>query len=90
MREIGLQGDSVTLLVAGGIGIVQFLAVFPTIIYIDRLGMSQYIIDTAHVLISLPARSSTITPLGKRSDVHVSLNNRDTGMSPHHHAYDSS
>ncbi|TCD66752.1 hypothetical protein EIP91_000993 [Steccherinum ochraceum] len=38
MKEIGMQGDNVTLLVSGGIGIVQFIAVFPTIIYIDRLG----------------------------------------------------
>jgi hypothetical protein len=38
MREIGLRGDSVTLLVAGGIGIVQFIAVLPAIVYIDLLG----------------------------------------------------
>lgn len=38
MHEIGMRGDSVTLLVAGGIGIVQFVAVFPAIVYIDRWG----------------------------------------------------
>ena len=38
VHEIGLQGDTVTLVVAGGIGIVQFLAVLPAILYIDRLG----------------------------------------------------
>lgn len=38
MRELGLQGDTVTLMVAGGIGIVQFFAVFPVILYIDRFG----------------------------------------------------
>ena len=38
MHDIGLRGEIVTLLVAGGIGIVQFIAVFPAIVYIDRLG----------------------------------------------------
>ena len=38
MHSLGLQGDAVTLMSAGGIGIVQFLAVFPAIIFIDRLG----------------------------------------------------
>lgn len=38
MRELGLQGESVTLTVSGGIGIVQFLAVLPAIVFIDRLG----------------------------------------------------
>ncbi|PCH36570.1 general substrate transporter [Wolfiporia cocos MD-104 SS10] len=35
---LGLQGDGVNLLVSGGIGIVQFLAVLPAIVFIDRLG----------------------------------------------------
>ena len=38
MGELGLQGDSVTLMVSGGIGVVQFVAVLPVIIFIDRLG----------------------------------------------------
>ncbi|EMD32938.1 hypothetical protein CERSUDRAFT_118367 [Gelatoporia subvermispora B] len=38
MHSIGLQGDAVTLMVSGGIGIVQFLAVLPAIVYIDRVG----------------------------------------------------
>ena len=38
MRSLGLQGDSVTLMSAGGVGIVQFLAVLPAIAFIDRLG----------------------------------------------------
>ncbi|KAF5355074.1 hypothetical protein D9756_005752 [Leucocoprinus leucothites] len=38
VRSIGLSGDTVSLLVSGGIGIVQFLAVFPAILYIDRVG----------------------------------------------------
>ncbi|KAG6842121.1 hypothetical protein H0H93_004119, partial [Arthromyces matolae] len=36
--SIGLRGDTVTLVVSGGIGIVQFLAVIPAILFIDRLG----------------------------------------------------
>lgn len=38
VTSIGLRGDLVTLLVSGGIGIVQFLAVIPAILYLDRLG----------------------------------------------------
>ena len=38
VRALGLQGDEVTLVVSGGIGIVQFLAVLPAIVFIDRLG----------------------------------------------------
>ncbi|KAF6761513.1 monosaccharide transporter [Ephemerocybe angulata] len=38
VQSIGLKGDTVSLLVSGGIGIVQFLAVLPAIVYIDRLG----------------------------------------------------
>lgn len=38
MRELGLQGENVTLMVSGGVGIVQFLAVLPAIVFIDRLG----------------------------------------------------
>ncbi|KAJ7612035.1 general substrate transporter [Mycena polygramma] len=38
VRSIGLQGETVGLLVSGGIGIVQFLAVGPAVVYIDRLG----------------------------------------------------
>ncbi|KAI0919077.1 hypothetical protein AcW1_003451 [Taiwanofungus camphoratus] len=38
MHSLGLQGDVVTLMVSGGIGIVQFLAVLPAIVFIDRLG----------------------------------------------------
>jgi hypothetical protein len=36
VESIGMRGDTVTLLVSGGIGIVQFLAVFPAIIFLDR------------------------------------------------------
>lgn len=38
MRSLGLQGDAVTLMSAGGVGIVQFLAVLPAIVFIDRVG----------------------------------------------------
>lgn len=41
MRELGLQGESVTLTVSGGIGIVQFLAVLPAIVFIDRIGVPR-------------------------------------------------
>ena len=38
VQEIGLKGDTVSLVVSGGIGIVQFIAVLPAIAYIDRVG----------------------------------------------------
>ncbi|KAI5995254.1 general substrate transporter [Pisolithus orientalis] len=38
VRSIGFEGDLVTLLVSGGIGIVQFLAVIPAILYLDSAG----------------------------------------------------
>ena len=38
VESIGFKGDTVTLAVSGGIGIVQFLAVLPAIIIIDRVG----------------------------------------------------
>lgn len=38
MRRIGLEGESAELWGSGVIGIVQFLAVLPAILYIDRLG----------------------------------------------------
>ncbi|KAF9552596.1 general substrate transporter [Agrocybe pediades] len=38
VRSIGLSGDTVTLLVSGGIGVVQLLAVLPAIAIIDKVG----------------------------------------------------
>jgi len=38
MRSLGFNGSTINLLVAGGINIVQFLAVFPAILYIDSWG----------------------------------------------------
>ena len=38
MRNLGLDGSTINLLVAGGINIVQFLAVIPAILYIDQWG----------------------------------------------------
>ena len=50
IRSVGLgsgngsQGDdTVTLMVSGGIGIVQFLSVVPVIIVIDRIGEEVHI-----------------------------------------------
>ncbi|KAF7362605.1 MFS domain-containing protein [Mycena venus] len=59
VRSIGLQGDTVGLLVSGGIGIVQFLAVGPAVVYIDRLGRKPLlrggsaIMAFSHLLIAL-------------------------------------
>ncbi|CAL1711576.1 unnamed protein product [Somion occarium] len=62
MRELGLQGDTVTLMVAGGIGIVQFFAVFPVILYIDRFGRrpllrwGSAVMSISHITIALLVR----------------------------------
>jgi len=39
MRSLGLNGKTVDLLVAGGVNVVQFLAVLPAILYIDKWGV---------------------------------------------------
>jgi len=38
VRSLGLNGKTVDLLVAGGVNVVQFLAVLPAILYIDKWG----------------------------------------------------
>jgi hypothetical protein len=38
MRDLGLNGSTINLLVAGGVNIIQFLAVIPAIMYIDQWG----------------------------------------------------
>jgi hypothetical protein len=45
LRSIGLNGDKVTLLVSGGIGIVQAIAVIPAILYLDKWGASFLLAD---------------------------------------------
>ncbi len=38
VHSIGLHGDTVSLLVSGGIGVVQLVAVLPAIVWIDKVG----------------------------------------------------
>ncbi|KAI0267722.1 hypothetical protein BC834DRAFT_56457 [Gloeopeniophorella convolvens] len=59
MRSLGLNGSTVNLLVAGGVNIVQFIAVFPAILYIDRLGRKPLLrvgsatMAASHLLIAM-------------------------------------
>jgi len=59
VRSVGLQGDTVTLLVSGGIGVVQFVAVFPAIVNIDRWGRKPFlrggsaVMAASHLIIAL-------------------------------------
>ncbi|THG95542.1 hypothetical protein EW145_g7939 [Phellinidium pouzarii] len=59
MQRIGLEGDTPELLGSGGVGIVQFIAVVPAIIYIDRLGRKPLlqwggiVMGLAHMSIAL-------------------------------------
>ncbi|KAJ7097496.1 hypothetical protein C8R43DRAFT_964317 [Mycena crocata] len=52
VRSIGLQSDTVGLIVSGGIGIVKFLAVGPAVVWIDRLDGSA-VMAAPHLLIAL-------------------------------------
>jgi hypothetical protein len=45
MRSLGFNGSTVNLMVAGGVNIVQFLAVLPAILYIDRWGKWSALLD---------------------------------------------
>ncbi|OAX37789.1 general substrate transporter [Rhizopogon vinicolor AM-OR11-026] len=59
VESIGMRGDTVTLLVSGGIGIVQFLAVIPAIIFLDQWGRKpllrggSVIMAVSHFLIAV-------------------------------------
>jgi len=59
VKSLGLRGDTVTLIVSGGIGIVQFIAVFPAILYIDKWGRKPLlrggsaIMASSHIIIAL-------------------------------------
>jgi len=59
MRSLGFNGNTVNLLVAGGVNIVQFLAVLPAILYIDKLGRKPLlrggsaVMTMAHLSIAL-------------------------------------
>ncbi|KAN0132836.1 general substrate transporter [Lactarius tabidus] len=59
MRSLGFNGNTVNLMVAGGVNIVQFLAVLPAILYIDRWGRKPLLrigsstMAVSHLLIAL-------------------------------------
>ncbi|KAJ7627178.1 MFS monosaccharide transporter [Roridomyces roridus] len=63
VRSIGLQGETVGLLVSGGIGIVQFVAVGPAVVWIDRVGRKPLlrggsaVMCAAHMLIAFLVQS---------------------------------
>ncbi|KDQ56312.1 hypothetical protein JAAARDRAFT_179795 [Jaapia argillacea MUCL 33604] len=52
ISSLGLPSSDATLIVSGGIGIVQFFAVFPAIAMIDRLGRKP-LLRTGSVMMSL-------------------------------------
>ena len=59
VRSIGLRGDTVTLLVSGGISVVQFLAVLPSIVFIDRLGKFFFLYLFFFLFVDLMSRQET-------------------------------
>jgi hypothetical protein len=60
---IGLSGETTTLFVAGGIGIVQLIAVLPAILFIDSVGRKKLlrggstVMASAHLGIAILVRS---------------------------------
>ncbi|KAJ7288855.1 MFS monosaccharide transporter [Mycena rebaudengoi] len=59
VRSIGLQGDQIALIVSGGIGIVQLIAVGPAVVWIDHLGRKPLLrtgsamMASSHLIIAL-------------------------------------
>lgn len=62
MRSLGFDGSTVNLMVAGGVNIVQFLAVLPAILYIDRWGESSAQLNP----LSPSSTSSSADNLGRK------------------------
>lgn len=62
VRSLGLQGEDITLLVSGVIGIVQFFAVLPAIAFLDRAGRKPLlrggsaVMAAAHIIIAVLVR----------------------------------
>ncbi|KAF7293432.1 FAD-binding-3 domain-containing protein [Mycena indigotica] len=52
VKSIGLKGATTSLIVSGGIGIVQFIAVGPAVIYIDRVGRKPLLRACLHMAVS--------------------------------------
>lgn len=69
MKRIGLQGDTVELLGSGLIGIVQFIAVIPAILSIDKIGrgIHTFVVivytDTGHLSTSNTCRKKALTAM---------------------------
>ena len=80
MRELGLQGESVTLTVSGGIGIVQFLAVLPAIVFIDRLGMYASALCPVAPQLIKPRRTKATAEGWQRRHGVLSLLHRHAGQ----------
>lgn len=79
MRNLGLNGSTINLLVAGGINIVQFLAVIPAILYIDQWG--EYACRFSVFSFNFLDRSKASAPWRKRCDDNISSPQCLIGMS---------
>jgi len=61
MHQIGLGGDTIELIGSGAVGVVQFIAVVPAILFIDRVGRKPLlqwggvVMGGSHLLIALLA-----------------------------------
>ncbi|KAF8484366.1 MFS monosaccharide transporter [Gautieria morchelliformis] len=79
IESIGFTGDSVVLIGSGFINITQFLAVIPTILYIDRIGRKPLlfggavVMGSSHTLISLLVWTSSGNWASHRISAWVSL-----------------
>jgi len=67
VKEIGLKGDTVSLVVSGGIGIVQFIAVLPAIAYIDKIGRKPLLRGSCSSRFTFPSIHVFFVVSGSRS-----------------------
>jgi len=74
MRSLGFDGSTVNLMVAGGVNIVQFLAVLPAILYIDRWGESSAPLSP----------SATSSPADRKEASPPNRQRRDGRIAPAH------
>jgi len=71
VRSLGLNGKTVELLVAGGVPVIQFLAVLPVILYIDKWGMWPGLSSSCLVTILLLDRAQTSAPRRQCRDDNI-------------------
>ena len=89
MRSLGLNGKTVDLLVAGGVNVVQFLAVLPAILYIDKWGVWSELCPSFPVTDVHLDRAQTSAPRRQCRDDNIASVHCVAGMSTACAVYDA-